>query len=215
MFAEQNVVDLAAEHVRAIDVLEEQIGNAASKEFIEKLNAEAEETHRRAFVLPWEEKEDGTFAATYHRRSTHWAAFNKKNPKPKLAMSMAPDLAEMELEKYSRMSLRTIREVTEVQELVDGKKTTVKRQFHIERINELRAVLGKGPLDLEALAKKIEAPDYEAKAKEFLALSRAERERQAREITDRTLLGYIAADDPEASIRTLAQKRLLELATEV
>lgn len=214
MFAEQNVVDLTAEHVRAMDVLEEQIGNAASKDFIEKLNEQAEETHRRAFVLPWEEREDGSYAKSYVTRAMQWRAANKKDPRQQLAMSMAPDLAEVELEKYARMSLSTLREVTEVKEIVGGQETIVKRQFHVERINELRAVLGKKPIDLNAFAAKIDAPDYEAKAAEFLKLSRGERVRQVVEINDRTLLGYIAADDPEQEIRTIAQRRLLNLATE-
>lgn len=215
--SEANAIDVAnTRDLRTTEVLADQFANSVSKELEEVLAKQWEEENCKALVRSWEEtvdEEAGTskFAVTYHHRRQHYEAKAKKEKKPPLAFSCAPEIARDELEKFNRMPLREILAITEVEE--DGKK--VKRQLEVEKINGYRAVLGLAPFDPNALAKKIESADYETKAAEFLKLQRSERMHAVREIKDRTLLGYIVADDPDGEIRATAQGRLLELAVAV
>jgi len=196
---EANVIDVAgARDLRTAEVLADLFGNYASKELEEHYAKQWEEENCKALVRSWEEGEDGKFAATYHHRRQHYEAKAKKEKKPALAFSCAPEIAKTELEKYNRIPLAEIaREVT-----------------HQDTINGYRAVLGLAPLDFAKLQEKTEPgkTDYEKKAAEFLAMSRHERMQAVTTLKDRTLLGYVVTDDPDSEIRATAQGRLLELA---
>jgi hypothetical protein len=201
MFA--NAIDFTAEDLRASDVLEDQIGNAASESVIAQLGAEWEKENRRALVLPNEEREPDEngrprFAATYLRRKTSWQAANKKDPGVKRAMSISPDLAADEIQRYQRMPREQLLSSPEYQ----------------RRYNELEVCLGRTPTDFSRPVEAKESPDYEKAIAEFLSLSRGDRARLVTEIADRTLLGYVSTDDPDREIRATAQTRLLALATE-
>jgi hypothetical protein len=185
-------------------VLEDQIGNAASESVIAQLGAEWEKENRRAIVLPNEEREPDEngrprFAATYLKRKTHWLSVTKKDPGVKRAMSMSPDLAEGELQRYQRMPRALIADSPEYQ----------------RRYNELEVCLGRTPTDFSRPVEVKESPDYDKAIAEFLSLSRGDRARVVGEIADRTLLGYVQTDDPDREIRAIAQQRLLALSVEV
>ena len=207
---EANVIDVAnTRDLRAEDVLADELVNYASKELEEHYAKRWEEDNCKALVRSWEETEDGKFAATYHQRRSHYEAKAKRDKKAPLAFSCAPEIAKDELEKFNRMPLSEILAVTKIEE--NGK--TIERQLMVERINGYRAVLDMPPFDPTKLAKKIEGPDYETKAAEFIKLPRNERMQAVRTLEDRTMLGYIVADDPDGEIRATAQGRLLNLAT--
>jgi hypothetical protein len=210
---EANVIDVAnTRDLRAEDVLADVLINYASKELEEHYASQWEEENCKALIRSWEELENGKFAGTYQQRRSHFEAKAKREAKPPLAFSCAPEIAKDELEKFNRMPLSEIVAVTKTTVVENGKEKTVERQLMVEKINGYRAILDMPPFDPAQLAKKIEGPDYETKAAEFLKMTRNERLQAVRTLTDRTLLGYIIADDPDGEIRATAQGRLLELA---
>jgi len=198
-----NIIDFAADDLLAREVLEDQIGNAASENVIAQLAAAWEKENRRALVLPNEERtpdenERPRFAATYLARKKHWLAVTRKEPTTKREMSMSPDLAAEELQRYQRMPHSEIAASPEYR----------------RRYNELEICLGRTPTDFARPAVEKQSTDYEAAIAQFLALSRGDRLRVVGEVVDRTMLGYIAIDDPDREIREAAQRRQFALATE-
>jgi hypothetical protein len=196
--SEVNVIDVAnTRDLRTTDVLADLFANYTSREMEEHYAVQWEEENCKALVRSWEEHEDGKFAATYHQRRTSYEAKAKKAKRPQLAFSCAPEIAKEELEKFNRIPLSEIARNKELQEQMDG----------------YRAVLGLPAIDYTKIEQKT-APgaDYETKAAEFLKLPRNERAQALATLSDRTLLGYIVADDPDGEIRAIAQGRLLNLA---
>jgi hypothetical protein len=191
-----NVIDVNAQDPLSRDVLEDELGNYSSKELEEHLAAQWEKDNVRACVRSWEEQEDGKFARTYHDRKKHFKALLAKSEK--LNVSMSPDLAAEELERYQRIPWSTVVASDEY-----------KRRWH-----ELEAILGRPKTDFSKARVAKSTPDYEKRIEEFLKMSHDDRLKAVANETDRTFLGYVAQDDPERDVRTVAQTRLMKLATE-
>ena len=194
-----NVIDVMNTDVLAREVLEDQLANYATKELEEHFAAQWENENTKACVRTWEEREDGTFAKTYHDRKKQFQALARKTGKDKSpTVSMSPDLAKEELERYQRMPWSTI----------------VNNEDYRRRWHELEGILGRPLTDFAKVKKSAEQPDYEKKIEEFLKMPHADRMRAVDAEKDRTLLGYIQTDDPERDVRERAQTRLFNLATE-
>jgi hypothetical protein len=213
MFA--NVVDTTASDVYAMEVLGDQIGNAATKEVVDHLAAAWEAENVKAIVRPDEERAPDAqtgkprFAATYLARKKHFEALAAK--KPQLGLIVSPDVARSELERYARVPMSEIIRDYRLGESEDPEQRK-RSSGYARRINEFRACLGLEPLDFSKPIEKKESPDYEKKVAEFLAMSLGDRRRTVSEIVDRTLLGYIMSDDSDREVKAKAQERLFLLA---
>lgn len=213
----QNVVDTSADHVFAMEVLEEQIGNCATKEVVDHIAEAWEEENCKAVVRPDEEREPdpktgrAIYAATYLARKKHFDALRSK--KVPLAMAMSLDMARNDLERYARVPMSELIRDTKLSESEDPAQRAQSRNY-ARRINELRAVLGQEPLDFgKVTAPKADtAPDMDKKISEFLAMPLGDRRRVVHEIVDRVLLGYIMSDDNDREVVAAAQSRLFSLA---
>jgi len=202
-----NCITLDQEHIRAADIFEDQIGNCATDALIEQLSVEFEAREKKALVRPWEEREDGSLAASYVKRKNAIEAERKKNPPEVLAYNCSPEIARAELARYERM---TRREITQTVKVKVGDEE-VEKQPIVEAIHTYQRILGLPLTDFTKPVPKVDAPNYEGQIKAYLEQPLVERRRIVEETQDREFLSHVQAADPELDLARRAQQRVFEL----